>query len=82
MFQECHLNLALCLQKQKHFDKAVACLTSLLHYSPGNFRAYYLRGKQFRSLNKYEQALKDFEKALSLAEKNGGLKPEKIASLM
>ena len=53
IFQECHLNLALCLIRQTRFEDGIACLTSLLHYAPDNLRAHYLRGKAFKSINEY-----------------------------
>lgn len=58
-FLECHINLALCMIRLAHFEDAVHCLTSVLHYAPLNAQAYYLRGKSFMCLNEYQIALGD-----------------------
>jgi regulator of sirC expression with transglutaminase-like and TPR domain len=34
IFQECHLNLALCLIRQTQFEDAIGCLTAVLYYNP------------------------------------------------
>ena len=60
--------MALCLIRQTRFEDGIACLTSLLHYAPDNLRAHYLRGKAFKSINEYQIALWDFDKALSLVQ--------------
>lgn len=60
---ECHVNLALCLIRLAHFEDAVSCLTSVIHYAPYQAQAYYLRGKAFFCLNEYSIALGDLSKA-------------------
>lgn len=72
-FLECHVNLALCLIRLAHFEEAVSCLTSILHYAPLCTQAYYLRGKAFFCLNEYQIALDDLEsvkKTSSSSEQN------------
>lgn len=34
IFEECHLNLALCLIRQSLFEDAIGSLTAILHYDP------------------------------------------------
>ena len=66
VFLECHVNLALCLIRLAHFEDAISCLTSLLHYAPFHTQAYYLRGKAFICMNEYQIALGDLTQAREL----------------
>lgn len=52
-----------------HLD-ACACYNEVLRIAPGNFKAYYNRGKSRLKQNLAEEAAADFDKATSLKPKN------------
>ena len=54
-----------------HFEDAVHCLTSVLHYAPLNAQAYYLRVKSFMCLSEYQIALGDLTRTKELLAKPG-----------
>lgn len=60
------MNLALCLIRLAHFEDAISCLTSVLHYAPFSTQAYYLRGKAFFCMNEYQIALGDLARTKEL----------------
>lgn len=54
------------LLRYSKFDEAEEALTKAIKYDKGNFEAYYYRGCARINAQKYEDAIADFEKAVSL----------------
>jgi tetratricopeptide (TPR) repeat protein len=50
--------------------EACACYNKVLEMAPGNFKAWYNRGKSRLAQNLPEEAANDFDKATSLKPKN------------
>ena len=61
------LNFAIGLIKLKHFDNAISLLKKLIKNKPNFFRAYYHLGLTFQLMDKYAEAIQEYDQTLTLS---------------
>lgn len=54
------------LLRYSSFEEAESTLTKAIRYDKGNYEAYYYRGCARINMQKYEEAVADFEQAVAL----------------
>lgn len=79
VLKSCHLNLSSCSLQMEKFDTCIKHCNHVLEIDSVNMKAYYRRGQAFMGLKKGSSAVKDLEKALTLAgEQDAVLIREKL----
>ena len=73
------MNIALCQSSVRadELSKPIANLSLVLHHEPNNVKALYRRGKHYLTLNDFEQAGIDLEKAYALDPTNTAVMEQK-----
>ena len=61
-----HLDRSSLFFMRKEYDKALADSSVVIHYRPGNWYPYFLRGECYFMLKQYNKALPDFSEAIKL----------------
>ena len=65
-FTDAYIRKGITLQNEKDFDGALQCFNRAAATATGNFKVHYNRGKNHLSCGRLEQAVADFDKAVSL----------------
>lgn len=73
--------LADAYEHMKKFDKAADTYTAIVNLDTKNALAYYKRGAAYLELNNYDNAISDFDRALSLDSDNYDLRIEVAGEL-
>ena len=68
--------LAAAYEKLDEYENAIATYTAILNLSDKDVMAYYLRGTDHLKVGEHDQAIEDFEKALTLDPNNYDLRIE------
>ena len=67
VLKSCHLNLSSCSLQLGKFESCITHCNSVLEFDSMNMKAYYRRGQAYMGLKRQTPAVKDLEKALTLA---------------
>ncbi|HAJ7896937.1 TPA: tetratricopeptide repeat protein [Escherichia coli] len=69
-FSKIHLQLGVCLRRDKKYEHAIKSLTRATEIDPKLSSAYFQRGLAYRDVCNYDKAEYDFSTALKLSPKN------------